>query len=110
TVPARAPVAVEHPKETPMTPVLLSDRPTSLVALPPEDATRREFITGVGAAALAAAFLAACGDDEGDATSEGTPATREVSHEFGTTAIPVDPQRIAVVDVRSIENLVALGI
>ncbi|MCK9494348.1 MAG: ABC transporter substrate-binding protein [Dehalococcoidia bacterium] len=94
-----------------MTPVLLSDRPTSLVALPPEDATRRKFITSVGAAALAAAFLAACGDDEAAGeTPESAPSTREVSHEFGTTAIPVDPQRIAVVDVRSIENLVALGI
>lgn len=83
-----------------MTPVLLSERPTALIAAPIEDATRREFITGVGAAALAAAFLAACGDDR---TAAGTPELSETidfTYEDITTTIPRNPQRVVVMEGR----------
>jgi iron complex transport system substrate-binding protein len=81
-----------------MTPALLTGRPTTLVPAPPEDATRREFITGVGAAALAAAFLAACGED-----AEGTPTpatTIDFVYEDIATTIPRDPKRVVVMEGR----------
>ncbi|MCK9494349.1 MAG: ABC transporter substrate-binding protein [Dehalococcoidia bacterium] len=98
-----------------MTPVLLLDRSTSLITAPPEDATRREFITGVGAAALAAAFLAACGEDPADdrtATPTGTPeaTTRVVDHAFGTIEVPVDPQRVIVADNNALPYILELGV
>jgi len=85
-----------------MTPVLLTARPTTLlVPAPIEDATRREFITGVGAAALAAAFLAACGSEEAEEAPEATePLTREVDTPRGVVQVPRNPQRVVVMDRR----------
>jgi len=91
-----------------MTPVLLTERPTSLVTAPIEDATRREFITGVGAAALAAAFLAACGDEDAGSTS--TPEARSVQHQHGTTEISGIPERIVTVGWTEQDAVLALGI
>jgi iron complex transport system substrate-binding protein len=90
-----------------MTPLAL------LEPAPIEDATRREFITGVGAAALAAAFLAACGDDDGDAatpTSTPEPTTRSVDHAFGTIDVPVNPQRVVVTDNVALPYVLELGV
>ncbi|MCK9494341.1 MAG: ABC transporter substrate-binding protein [Dehalococcoidia bacterium] len=91
-----------------MPPVLLPERPTSFAPAPPEDATRREFITGVGAAALAAAFLAACGADPlaGDDGAD----THEVTDGMGMVTIPTYPQRIVADSVSTFAHLVALGI
>jgi iron complex transport system substrate-binding protein len=99
-----------------MSAVLVDHSNAALLAsgFPPiEDTTRREFITGVGAAALAAAFLVACGEDEGDratATPEaGFPRT--VAHGLGETVIPSMPQRIvATADRDQLEVLLAMGI
>lgn len=96
-----------------MTPALLTERPTALVPAPIEDTTRREFITGVGAAALAVAFLAACGDDEVEETPEATesgPFPRTVSHGLGSTKIESEPQRIVALIDRDADSLLALGI
>ncbi len=93
-----------------MTPVLLTDRPASLIPAPPEDATRREFITGVGAAALAAAFLAACGTDDDAAEVTTTASTKTITHEYGTFEIPLAPQRVVALDGRpGFEAALALG-
>ncbi|MCK9494344.1 MAG: hypothetical protein M0R75_02455 [Dehalococcoidia bacterium] len=80
-----------------MTPALLAP-PRPLVA-PPEDATRREFITGVGAAALAAAFLAACRDGGNDPDSGSGTWTYE--SEFGPVELPRTIERIVSVDFYS---------
>ena len=82
-----------------MTPTELLERSTGVLT-PIEDATRREFITGLGAAALAAAFLAACGDDaEGDADASpggaGYPVT--IRHAYGDTTIATEPKRVVTV-------------
>jgi iron complex transport system substrate-binding protein len=69
------------------------------------DLTRREFVTGM----LAAGLLAACGGrSSGD--SPDRASVRRVDNEFGSTEVPADPGRIAVLDVRAVEHLVALGI
>ncbi|MCK9494346.1 MAG: ABC transporter substrate-binding protein [Dehalococcoidia bacterium] len=93
-----------------MTPALLT--PSRPLVAPPEDATRREFITGVGAAALAAAFLAACGDDDaaGETPAATESSTRTITHEYGTFELPLSPQRVVALDGRpGFEAALALG-
>lgn len=82
---------------------------------PIEGSTRREFITGAGAAALAAAFLAACGTEEGEQPGEdvasggaGWPVT--VRHVFGETTITEQPQRVVSVGFTDHDILLALGV
>lgn len=70
-----------------------------------DDLTRREFIAGL----IAAGLLSACGGGNGT-TGDGSVTTRPVDNEFGTTDVPVNPERIAVLDVRAVDHLVALGI
>ncbi|MCK9494361.1 MAG: iron-siderophore ABC transporter substrate-binding protein [Dehalococcoidia bacterium] len=104
-----------------MTPVLLAERPSALLLpdpiedTPPLDTTRRQFITGVGAAALAAAFLAACGEDDADGTPEATDAADSrfpirVTHKFGTTEVPAPPQRVVSLGFSDHDPLLALGV
>lgn len=87
--------------------VLASVRPP---VSPIEDTTRREFITGIGAAALAAAFLAACGseDDPAEATPGGD--VRRIELQFGTTEISGIPQRVVTVGWTEQDALLALGV
>lgn len=91
-----------------MTPVLLTERPTLLAPTPIEDATRREFITGVGAAALAAAFLAACGD--GDDGRDAGSDTWTYESQFGPVELPRTIERIVSVDFYSPAALVDIGV
>lgn len=94
-----------------MTPVLLAERPaTLLIADPIEDATRREFITGVGAAALAAAFLAACGSDDADADATATEESRVIQHQYGQTEVTGVPKRVVTVGWTEQDALLALGV
>ncbi|MCK9496499.1 MAG: ABC transporter substrate-binding protein [Dehalococcoidia bacterium] len=90
-----------------MPPVLLSERPTSLVLDPIEDTTRRRFITGAGAAALAAAFLAACGD--GGSGDEPEGETRSVDDYFGAVTVPATPRRVVSADDATLAAMVVLG-
>src|SRR5690606_22505851 len=73
---------------------------------PSEDATRREFIHGIGAAALAAAFLAACGDDDPEATSE----TWTYESEFGPVELPRTIERVVSIDYYTPAALIDLGV
>jgi iron complex transport system substrate-binding protein len=64
------------------------------------------------AAVAATGLLAACGDDDGDgaAASSGSsvfPVT--VQHKFGSTTVPQDPKRIAVVGLTEQDIVLALG-
>lgn len=78
-----------------------------LEPLPVEDATRREFLHGVGATVLALALFAACGsDDESDASSE----TITVDGVFGPVTIPAAPERIVAGDSVTLTTLLALDI
>ncbi|MCK9494342.1 MAG: ABC transporter substrate-binding protein [Dehalococcoidia bacterium] len=80
-----------------MTPALLA--PSRPRVAPPEDATRREFITGVGAAALAAAFLAACGGED-EAPSPTPDSMIDFTYEDITTRVPRNPKRVVVMEGR----------
>lgn len=93
--------------------------PSSLLAPTPiEDATRRQFVTGVGAAVLAAAFLAACGDGEAE-SEEAPPAadTRTIDGAFGPVEVPTAPRRVVSLNIITLEaalllppeRIVALG-
>ncbi|MCK9494364.1 MAG: iron-siderophore ABC transporter substrate-binding protein [Dehalococcoidia bacterium] len=87
--------------------------PRPIEALEPiEDTTRRQFITGVGAAALAAAFLAACGDDDdpAESTPEATSEVRSIEHMYGTTEITGIPSRVVTVGWTEQDALLALGV
>lgn len=78
---------------------------SEVTTLTPEDATRREFIIGLGSATLAAAFVAACGsDDGGDDESE----TVTIDDYFGPVTIPADPQRVVAADSVTLGNMLAL--
>lgn len=95
-----------------MPPVLLAERPPSSVLTPVEDTTRRRFITGVGAAALAAAFLAACGDEDAGGTPAptSTPEVRSIEHQYGVTEISGVPERVVTVGWVEQDALLALGV
>lgn len=92
-----------------MTPLPLTERPAALLSTDPiEDATRREFITGAGAVALAAAFIAACGPAEDEETAEPS-ARRTIETARGSLEVPVNPQRVvtlgATMDLQVADDL-----
>jgi iron complex transport system substrate-binding protein len=86
-----------------MTATLLEPPPLSEIV---EDVTRREFLSGGVALALAAG-LAACADD-GPAPTAGE--TRAVRHAFGATDIPANPRRVVVARHFWLESVLALGL
>lgn len=71
---------------------------------PSAGVTRREFV--VGAAALTALALAACGSDDRDSST----STTSVDDAFGATVIPKDPRRIVADSVSTYGHLASLGI
>ena len=73
--------------------------------MPSPVTTRRTFLTLLGAAGLAAG----CGAPPSDAPP--APATRSVTHRFGTFEIPTDPQRVVGLEGRrDLETALALGL
>lgn len=96
-----------------MPPALLLERPTALVTAPIEDTTRREFIIGIGSAALAAAFFAACGgEDDAEATPEDASDSRfpvTIPQKFGETTITSAPKRIVTFGPTDEDVVLALG-
>lgn len=98
---------------------------------------RRRFLAGLGSAAFAAAFLAACGDDEDRAATatatgvatgaaatgnSGTAAAGAggtnaaaaypvtIEHEFGSTTIEQAPTRVVAAGFNEVDFLLAFGI
>ncbi|MEM8533960.1 MAG: iron-siderophore ABC transporter substrate-binding protein [Chloroflexota bacterium] len=71
--------------------------PVSEIALI-ELLTRRRFITGMGGL-LSVAALGACSSDESstEATTI-TSTTRTITHAFGETEVPLNPQRVVTLD------------
>lgn len=63
-------------------------------------------LTLAGALCVAASLLAAC---SGDAADESVP-TREVEHAMGVAEVPVDPQRVVVLDTGELDDTLALGV
>lgn len=59
-----------------------------------------------GALFVAASLLAACSGDDAD---ESVP-TREVEHAMGVAEVPVDPERVVVLDTGELDDTLALGV
>ena len=59
---------------------------------------------------VAAALLAACSSSAGQPAAEETPETRTVEHAMGTAQVPVDPQRVVVLDTGELDDALALGV
>lgn len=72
-----------------------------------EDATRREFIIGGGLGL--AALLAACGSDDGAATTT-VPRTRTITDSRGPAEVPVSPERVAALVGSAEIDVILLGI
>jgi iron complex transport system substrate-binding protein len=45
-----------------------------------------------------------------EATPEGSGETRTIEHAMGTTEVPVDPQRVVVLDTGELDSVLALGV
>ncbi|WP_128646238.1 ABC transporter substrate-binding protein [Rhodococcus sp. BS-15] len=66
---------------------------------------------GVAAASCIVAFAVTACSADASSTQENTGDVRTAQHAFGETSIPVDPQRVAVLDGdRTLEAVVALGV
>jgi len=80
--------------------------PATLTApAPVDDGTRRELL----AAGLALSLgLAACGDDQDEGADE--PRTRSVRHALGMARIPVEPRRVAAINVIAADPVLALDV
>jgi iron complex transport system substrate-binding protein len=72
-------------------------------------------IVGLGLAV--AVTTVACGDDGDDGGSAGRPGdeaagegVRAVDHHQGTTEVPIDPQRVVVLDTPQLDAMAALGV
>jgi iron complex transport system substrate-binding protein len=73
---------------------------------PVDDGTRRDLL----AAGLALALgTAACGSDERDDAGGGS-RTRSVRHALGTARVPVQPQRVAAINVIAADPVLALDV
>lgn len=71
------------------------------------DLTRREFLIGAGGLLVFAPY--GCGSDEqGGSGSSGE--TRSVEHALGTTEVPMNPQRVVVLDANTVDTVFALGV
>lgn len=80
--------------------------PTLLTPPVVDDATRRQFLTGLTVAGL----LAGCGSDPAPA-EPAAPSTRTITNEFGTFEVPTDPQRVVGLEGRrDLETAIALGL
>ena len=69
---------------------------------------KNALLAGIGAAALMA--LAACGGSSAPSAAPDQTQTRTVEHFRGTTEVPVDPQRVVVLDLGELDSAIALGI
>lgn len=69
----------------------------------------RKHLTRLGAFVAAGTLLAACGGTSaGNEADEA--ATREVEHAMGVAEVPVDPQRVVVLDTGELDDTLALGV
>lgn len=68
----------------------------------------------VGALVAGAVMLAACGgnaaESSGGTGGSGGTETRTVKHAMGTAEVPVDPQRVVVLDTGELDDVLALGV
>jgi iron complex transport system substrate-binding protein len=67
-------------------------------------------VTRVGALVAATALLAGCGSTAADESAAEEPSTRTVEHAMGTAEVPVDPQRVVVLDTGELDDTLALGV
>lgn len=69
----------------------------------------RRFLLLTGAGALLASACSSTAQTTAGSTV-GTVATREVQHAYGATVVPVNPTRVAVLGLPTIEATMALGV
>ncbi|MBF8192475.1 iron-siderophore ABC transporter substrate-binding protein [Nonomuraea sp. K274] len=62
------------------------------------------------AAVLPFFLLAACGSSGGSAGSQDAGPTRSVKHAMGETKVPMNPQRVVVLDTDKLDSMVSLGL
>ncbi len=91
-------------------PGLRPDRPNGATTNPAVHSTRRQFIKGVGAVALAG-LLAACGSEKDpEPTAEASDAFPvTIDHEFGSTTIEQTPTRIVAAGFNEVDFILAFG-
>lgn len=81
------------------------------LAPPVDDSTRRQFL--IGGLSLAA-LLAACGAPDAEAPppsgSDDGRFPRTVTHKYGSTEIPAEPQRVVTVGLSDHDYVLALGV
>ncbi|MEU6248581.1 iron-siderophore ABC transporter substrate-binding protein [Glycomyces sp. NPDC047010] len=71
----------------------------------------RRRLVASGLAAACALALAACGtSDPAAERNDAEGETRTIEHAMGTTEVPVDPQRVVVLDTDKIDTALSLGI
>lgn len=70
-----------------------------------DDATRRQFLTGLTVAGL----LTGCGANPRSGDDAAGVATREICHPLGVTQVPLAPARVLPLDSNELEQVVALG-
>jgi iron complex transport system substrate-binding protein len=76
----------------------------------PSSRRRARWLAAVVVLALGAS---ACGGDDGDdssAAADTSGTSREVAHEFGTTVIEGEPERVVTVDVTGQDYVLAVGV
>lgn len=83
------------------------DRPNGLSPDIHDDATRREFVVGLGVVGLSAA-CGGNGDGAADTTTVST--TRTIDHALGTAEVPVRPERVATLSEVVGTHLASVGL
>ena len=99
----QAPATAETPAKLLRRPILTCRSGPAYPTI--EDITRRQFLIGAGSLLVLAPY--GCGSDDG-AGGETTGGTRTVEHAFGSTEVPNEARRVAVLDTWSLDNSVAL--
>ncbi len=67
--------------------------------------SRRDFIKGLGLAAVAVT-IAACGNDSSTGVADGAT----IEHAYGSTVVPADPKRVVTIGYSDHDVLLALGV
>ena len=69
----------------------------------------RKHLIGLGALLATTTLLAACGSTSAEDNAAGQQ-TRQVEHAMGMTEVPVEPQRVVVLDTGELDDALALGV
>lgn len=71
---------------------------------------RLRSVTATCLVAVASTVLTACGAGSAANQTDAEEATRSVEHAMGTAEVPVDPERVVVLDTGELDDALALGV